>query len=225
MLFAFCFLLFFDIIIIIIILYITHNILLMKYSVIKRNGHIALYKQEKLAARLRRLSYKLTPELDIDGIVSKITTEIAADIETRELDLLASHVIRYYGSHPDYQTLASRVRVARLHKETNKDLHSVIALLDKGDVNITTDPKVLQIMKSYIDDLNGAIVHERDYAIGIDALENFERGVLASKKGKVVERPSHMIMRLAVDRHAMDNNMDVDKIIATYHTLCKETIG
>ena len=148
------------------------------------------------------------------------------NIKSRDIDLLASRIARNFGTHPDYKHLASRIRVARLHKETSKDLLNLIDALKASALSITNAPsaKCLAIMRQHVNDLNGAIVHERDYALDIDALEVIEKEKLANSKGQILERPSHLMMRLAVDRHANDDISNADEIINTYHTLCKEQI-
>lgn len=200
----------------------------MQQFVIKRNGQKTAFKSEKITARLRKLCYKLSPELDIENIVRRVVEEIGTkDMATRDVDLIASRIAGTFNAHPDYQRLASRIKVARLHKEIPKDLNQVICALEKGDVGIDVSQETLASMKRHMSDLNSAIVHDWDYAIPLKQLEEYETKSLAKRQGVIIERPSHMLMRWAVEQHMRLDQPDTKKaedIIDTYHNVCQEQI-
>lgn len=63
--------------------------------------------------------------------------------------------------------------------------------------------------------LNSAIIYDRDFGYNYFGFKTLERSYLLRVKGKVVERPQHMLMRCAVGVHGED----IDAAIETYNLL------
>ena len=70
-------------------------------------------------------------------------------------------------------------------------------------------------MQEHKDRLDGAIVYERDFQYQYFGLKTLMRSYLLKIKGKVVERPQQMLMRVAVGIHGDD----IDAAIETYDLL------
>lgn len=70
------------------------------------------------------------------------------------------------------------------------------------------------IMKN-ADQLNAAIVYDRDFSYNYFGFKTLERSYLLKVNGKIAERPQHMLMRVAVGIHGDD----IDAIIETYNLL------
>lgn len=75
--------------------------------------------------------------------------------------------------------------------------------------------KYHEIIQKNADRLNSAIVYSRDYNYNYFGFKTMERSYLLKINGKIVERPQHMLMRVAVGIHADD----IDKVIETYDFL------
>ena len=88
--------------------------------VIKRDGQQERVHFDKITARLDALMWDLDRKHVLPELVAqKITASIFNGIKTSEIDELAAETAAYMVSqHPDYATLAARILVSNLHKET-----------------------------------------------------------------------------------------------------------
>ncbi|KAK5014979.1 ribonucleotide-diphosphate reductase subunit rnr1 [Cryomyces antarcticus] len=69
------------------------------------------------------------------------------------------------------------------------------------------------IIMKHADELNSAIVYDRDFNYQYFGFKTLERSYLLRTDGKVAERPQHMIMRVSVGIHGED----IEKAIETYN--------
>lgn len=122
-------------------------------------------------------------------------------------------------THPDYAILAARIAVSNLHKQTKKQWSSVVEDLYNyiNPKNGTHQPMVSKSLydtvKRYAEELNSAIVYDRDFNYQFFGFKTLERSYLLRINGKVAERPQHMLMRVAVGIHGDD----IEKAIETYN--------
>src|SRR5690349_23216018 len=106
-------------------------------NVIKRNGKKETVKFDKITARIQKLSYGLSPLVDIIEVAKKVISGIYDGVTTSELDNLAAETAASLTSkHPDYALLASRIAVSNLHKNTLKSFSATMRKL-----YFYTDPK------------------------------------------------------------------------------------
>lgn len=122
-------------------------------------------------------------------------------------------------THPDYAILAARIAVSNLHKQTKKqfsavihDLYSYVNPKTRKDAPMIAKYTYDIIMK-HSDELNSAIVYDRDFNYQYFGFKTLERSYLLRLDGKVAERPQHMIMRVAVGIHGED----IEAAIETYN--------
>jgi len=127
-------------------------------------------------------------------------------------------------THPDYAILAARIAVSNLHKQTKKQFSSVVADLYHYTNPITKkhSPMISQetyecVMK-HADELNSAIVYDRDFNYQYFGFKTLERSYLLKIGKQVAERPQHMLMRVAVGIHGDD----VEKAIETYNLMSQK---
>ena len=78
--------------------------------------------------------------------------------------------------------------------------------------------KYYQIIQNNADKLNSAILYDRDFNYSYATFKMLESDHLLKLNGKVVERPQHMLMRIAVAIHGED----IDKVIETYNFMSKQ---
>lgn len=71
------------------------------------------------------------------------------------------------------------------------------------------------IIKKNAEKLDSAIIHDRDFSYNYIGFKTLERSYLLKINGTIVERPQHMLMRVAVGIH----EDDIDKVIETYDYL------
>lgn len=63
--------------------------------------------------------------------------------------------------------------------------------------------------------LDSEIIYDRDFDYDYFGFKTLERSYLLKVRGKVIERPQHMLMRVAVGIH----KEDIDAAIKTYHMM------
>lgn len=122
-------------------------------------------------------------------------------------------------THPDYALLAARIAVSNLHKQTKKQWSSVVSDLYHyvNPRNNRLSPMISQetydCVMRHKDEFDSAIVYDRDYQYQYFGFKTLERSYLLKLNGKVVERPQHMLMRVAVGIWG-DN---VERVLETYN--------
>lgn len=99
----------------------------------------------------------------------------------------------------------------------------VISDLYHAKSSVTNKPtpiiseKYFEIIQSNAEALNSAIIYDRDFNYSYNTFKMLEKHLL-KLKGKIVERPQHMLMRVAIGIHGED----VNKAIETYNFLSKQ---
>ena len=127
-------------------------------------------------------------------------------------------------THPDYAILAARIAVSNLHKQTKKQFSSVIDDLFHyvNPKNHKPAPmiseKTHETVMKHAEELNSAIVYDRDFNYQYFGFKTLERSYLLRLNGKVAERPQQMIMRVAVGIH----DDDIEKVIETYNLMSQK---
>ena len=126
--------------------------------------------------------------------------------------------------HPDYGLLAGRILVSRLHEETHDKFSEVIEELynytDAGtglNACMIADD-VYEIVKKNAAVLDAAIRHEADFVYDYFGFKTLEKSYLLRKNGKVMERPQHLLMRVAVGIH----KTNIEKVLETYELMSEK---
>jgi ribonucleoside-diphosphate reductase alpha chain len=190
--------------------------------VIKRNGKKETIKFDKVTARIEKLSYSLSPLVNSIDVAKKVIEGIYDGVPTTELDNLAAETAASLATkHPDYAILASRIAVSNLHKNTIKSFSETMKKLylyvDKsnGKKSPLLADDVWQVIEDNAEVLDSTIIYDRDFSFDYFGFKTLEKAYLLKIDGKIVERPQHMFMRVAVGIH----KSDVDSIIKTYNLL------
>ena len=174
--------------------------------VVKRDGRRESVKFDKITARIDRLCYGLDMRyVDAVEVAKKVIDGLYDGITTVQLDNLAAETCASMTTkHPDYARLAARIAVSNLHKETSKSFSNTMKRLYTYD-----DPKtgenaaliskdVYEVIRKNANLLDSSIIYERDFSYDFFGFKTLERSYLLKLDGKVVERPQHMLMRVAV---------------------------
>jgi ribonucleoside-diphosphate reductase alpha subunit len=192
-------------------------------QVIKRSGRREVVSFDKITARLRKLTYNLdTNYVNLFEVSKKVIIGLYDDVTTVELDNLAAETAATMATiHPDYALLAARIAVSNLHKETEKSFAKVINNLynyidpKTGDRAGLISDEVQKIVQKHKDELDSAIIFDRDFDFDYFGFKTLERSYLLRMNGKVVERPQHLFMRVAVGIHGND----IEAAIETYNLM------
>jgi ribonucleoside-diphosphate reductase alpha chain len=193
---------------------------MMSLKIKKRNGEDVSFNPQKIYNRVKRAAKGLN--VNSDEIFIKVITSVPTEglITTKELDKLVYEIAAAYtGSHHDYSRLASSVAISAYHKETNDSFcETIMELHSTGVIN----DKLVEMMNSYgHDKIDEVINHENDYNFDYFAWRSLqEMYLLKTPQGKVVERPQHMYMRVAL---WVTNSFE--EAVEYYHSLSNQLIS
>ncbi len=192
-------------------------------QVIKRSGRREEVSFDKITARLRKLTYNLdTTYVNLIEVSKKVIMGLYDNVTTVELDNLAAETAATMATiHPDYALLAARIAVSNLHKETEKSFSKVVQELyhyidpKTGDRAGLIGEDTFRIVQKHKERLDSALIFDRDFEFDYFGFKTLERSYLMRMNGKVVERPQHLFMRVAVGIHGED----IDSAIETYNLM------
>ncbi|CAK9201896.1 unnamed protein product [Sphagnum troendelagicum] len=191
--------------------------------VIKRDGRQEAVHFDKITARLKKLSYGLNPEHCEPVLVAqKVCMGVYKGVTTSQLDELAAETAAAMtANHPDYAILAARIAVSNLHKNTKKSFSETVKDMYfhvNGESNLKAPliaDDVYDVIMKNAARLDSEIIYDRDFDYDYFGFKTLERSYLLKVNGRVVERPQHMLMRVAVGIH----KSDIEAVLKTYHTM------
>ncbi|WKN42908.1 ribonucleoside-diphosphate reductase subunit alpha [Tunicatimonas pelagia] len=194
--------------------------------VIKRDGRRESVKFDKITARIEKLCYNLDTNYVSDvEVAKKVITGIYDGVTTVELDNLAAETAATLTvKHPDYAVLAARIAISNLHKVTSKSFSNTMKRLysyvdqKTGEHAPLISKETYAVIKKHAAQLDSTIIYSRDYSYDFFGFKTLERSYLIKLDGKVVERPQHMLMRVAVGIHGED----IEAAIETYNLLSEK---
>jgi ribonucleoside-diphosphate reductase alpha chain len=171
---------------------------MMSLRIKKRGGDDASFNPQKIYQRIKRASKGLT--VNSDEIFIKVITSVPTEgvITTKDLDKLIYEIAAAFtGSHHDYSRLASSVAISSYHKETDPSFSNVMHTLHVDGI---VSNELMEIVESYgPSNIDEVINHDNDYNFDYFAWRSLsEMYLLKLPDGKVVERPQHMYMRVAL---------------------------
>ncbi len=195
-------------------------------QVIKRSGRIEDVSFDKISARIKKLCYELDPNFIRPMEISqKVIQGLYDGVSTTELDNLAAETAASLATeHPEYATLAARIAISNLHKNTDKSFSRTMRRLYEyidpktGESAGLISKKHLDIIEDNAQRIDSAIIYDRDYSFDYFGFKTLERSYLLRADGKVVERPQHLLMRAAIGIHGVD----VDSAIETYNYMSEK---
>lgn len=194
--------------------------------VVKRSGKKEAVKFDKITARITKLVYNLNPQyVDSIELAKKVIEGVYDGVATTELDNLAAETAASMTTkHPDFATLAARIAISNLHKETEKSFSKTVDKLyhykdpkNGEDAPLISDETYKTVMDN-ADLLDSTIIYNRDYNFDYFGFKTLERSYLLKMDGQIVERPQHMLMRVAVGIHGDD----IDAAIETYNMMSEK---
>jgi ribonucleoside-diphosphate reductase alpha chain len=194
--------------------------------VIKRDQRKESVKFDKITARIEKLSYGLnTKYVKTIEIAKKVIDGIYDGVSTQELDELAAETAATLTTkHPDYAVLAARISISNLHKTTSKSFSSTMKRLytyinpKTGKNASLLSKEIYGIINKNAAILDSSIIYDRDFSYDYFGFKTLEKSYLLKLKGLVVERPQHMLMRVAIGIH----KENIDEAIETYNLLSEK---
>ena len=170
----------------------------MSLKIKKRGGEDASFNPQKIYNRIKRAAKGLN--VNSDEIFIKVITSVPTEgiITTKELDKLVYEIAAAYtGSHHDYSRLASSVAISSYHKETDPSFSNTMHTLHVDGI---VHDELMEMIERYgASKIDEVINHEGDYNFDYFAWRSLqEMYLLKTPEGKVIERPQHMYMRVAL---------------------------
>jgi ribonucleotide reductase alpha subunit len=191
-------------------------------KVIKRNEEFEDVSFDKVLMRLKNLSNDLT--INVSELAQKVCARIYDGVKTCELDEMAAYLCSSMSlNNPEYNILASRIIISNHHKNTSPSFsETVITLYNNKDIHNNNYPLVsdelYNIVSKNKEKLNTYIDYQRDYLFDYFGFKTLERAYLIKVGKKIIERPQHMWMRVAIGIHGND----IKDVLQTYDLLSKK---
>jgi len=193
--------------------------------VTKRTGQLQEVSFDKILERVKKLGQEAGININYSSLVMKVIDQLYDKIPTAKLDELAAEQCASLSTNnPDYATLAARISISNHQKNTDSVFSNVMkGLYEFIDVHNNSYPLVSKLLwdftRKYESDINSMIDYNRDYLIDYFGFKTLERAYLFRNGDKVVERPQHMWMRVAIGIHGDLNNENHEESLR----LIKET--
>ena len=170
----------------------------MSLKIKKRGGDEVSFNPQKIYNRVKRAARGLN--VNADEVFIKVITSVPTEgvITTKELDKLVYEIAAAYtGSHHNYSRLASSVAISAYHKETDESFCNTMHTLHVDGI---INDKLMETIEKYgVENIDSVINHENDYNFDYFAWKSLqEMYLLKTPEGRVIERPQHMYMRVAL---------------------------
>ena len=193
--------------------------------VLKRNGKREAISFDKILKRIKSLGKHFNLQNIIFAqLAIKVIDQLYDNIQTTKIDELTAEQCASMSSiHPDYTKLASAIVVSNLHKNTSNCYYETTKkLYDYRDSNNNSfrliKDSIMEIIETHKDAINAMIDYERDYFFDYFGFKTLERAYLMRCNKVIIERPQHLIMRVAITIHG--SNME--KVKETYDLMSQK---
>lgn len=183
--------------------------------VTKRDGSRELVSFDKVTDRIRKLADEGTLQhVNPDLVAQKVCNQIQDGIKTSELDEFAAETCAMMQAryHPNYGLLGARIVIDNHQKNTSDNFSGVSRQLYEAGILSDTYYKFVSSVTSHYNDM---IDYSRDFNFDYFGFKTLEKGYLLRINDKIVERPQHMWMRVAIQMHGID----FPKVKETYDAL------
>lgn len=192
---------------------------------VKRDGRLEAVSLDKVVRRVRAVSDGLRGTAP-EEVARRVTARLHDGVSTCDLDDLAANMCGSMAlEHADYGVLASRLATSAHHRRTPDSFAGAVgALWGNTGAGGAAEPLVSSELKAIVDahagELEAAIDYGRDYDFDFFGFKTLERSyLLRLRGGRVVERPQHLFMRVALGIHGWDLGAAVEtyQLMATKH--------
>ena len=186
--------------------------------VTKRNGEKEIVSFDKILQRIKKAGSKVGIQINYTALAMKVIDQLYDNITTTQIDeLTADQCASLSSTHPDYNILAGRIIISNHQKNTSESFSSVMEQLylfkDKhGKESSLVSDELYEIVKTHSDILDNFCLYCRDYLIDYFGFKTLERAYLMKINKKIVERPQHMWLRVAIGIHGGN----IERVKETY---------
>ena len=200
--------------------------------VVKRDGTPQAVSFDKVLRRIQKASRGLS--VHPDALAQRVLSQIIDGVKTTDLDELAAQLAASLSTeHPDYASLAAFLTVSNHHKNTNYTFAEAMQTLS-SQVSKHTSEKIRYISKdlewvakTYGSVIETNIVYDRDFLFDRFGFKTLEKSyLLKDTSGKIIERPQHMWMRVALGLWTEGENTTSEQLenaFSTYELMSKKS--
>ncbi len=184
--------------------------------VTKRNGTFEKVDFNKITNRISHLCN----ELSIDPIIiaQKICSMLYDGVNTSELDNLTAQICASMtADNYEYNILAGRIVVDNHHKSTNPSFIETTKRLWEDAHSILSE-EYYNIIMEYQEEFETMIDYSREFELDFFGFKTLEKSYLLKVNNNVIERPSHLWLRVAIGIHLSD----IEKVRETYDLLSQK---
>jgi ribonucleoside-diphosphate reductase alpha subunit len=132
---------------------------------------------------------QIEPKINVDAI--KLVFESINNFD--DLNILSENVVFLSSIEPDCALLAGRLQVYKIHQQTCNKFSE--ALLECSEI---LEEHFVSKIRENAEILDSNIVHERDFTFDYFSIKTLHSSYLIRYKGKLIERPQYMFMRVAL---------------------------
>jgi len=214
------------------------NNIIDEFNVINRHNKIVPLDFNRILNRLNSLK-TMEPSLHVNvGLIAQNTIKLMINnISTRELDNISANICASMITvHPDYGTLASRIEISNLHKETNDDYYQMLLELNdyKNENNEPiklVDDKLILFANNYSELIQKKVNYNLDFNFSYFGIKTLKKSYLlkhnlSNNNIKILERPQHLYLRVSIgiyfnkiDENGYTNEYTLEDIFNTYKLL------
>jgi len=192
--------------------------------ILKRDGSHEPVSFDKVLKRIQKAGKDLN--VQVDTLAQNIISQICDGISSSKLDELAAQLAASLSTlHPDYATLASRLTISNHHKNTPFTFAHVVQTLRNQTSKHTGKPvyyvseELEQVSALFADAIEAIINYERDYDFDYFGFKTLEKSyLLRDTKGRILERPQHMWMRVALGIWTTGSNTTSQQLKQAFET-------
>jgi ribonucleotide reductase alpha subunit len=176
-------------------------------QVIKRNGLQESMSFDKITKRISDLCFGLK-YVDPLLVAKDTINDIFDKIKTSELDVISADICAVKSQHhPDYNLLGGRILASNITKTTSENYIEVVTQLYTAGI---ISKEFYAFVSCNNTEIQEIFDYQRDYILDFFAIKTLERSYLFKINGKIVERPQHMWMRVAIQIHGLKNVVPLD---------------
>lgn len=211
------------------------------FFIINKQGLNVELDFNKILLRLNKLK-DINPKLNVNipAIAQHTIKMMVNGISTRQLDdISAKYCAANITKHIDYGTMASRIEVDNIHRETKSDYLEAVIDIDNYYINNEKidllDSKLINFVKKYSEKINLVINYDLDYKYTYFGFKTLQKSYLLKhidnilKTDKIKERPQQMLMRVSIGIHFDKIDTDgstslktLEDIFETYNLMSKK---
>lgn len=183
-------------------------------QVTNRHGIKEAVSFDKITTRIQALASmeEVLSRVDPTMIAAETIKSMYDGISTKLLDSLSADICASKAYlNPDYNQLGGRILMGNIVKETSDSLLAGVTLLREAGL-LSND--FYTFCATYETQLQSFIDYSRDFLFDYFAVKTLDKSYLLKINDKIIERPQHMWIRVAIQLHGCHPSADTNPAVA-----------